>query len=301
MAMKVKTMKYFVKEGFSGIWTNRMMSLASIGVVVACLVIFGMFALVTSNINYIGGQVKEQLQIKVFIDENVSVDKLTDIEIEIKSIPYIKECILETKEQALENYKKQLGDDAHVLEGFEEHNPLRNAFIINLDEKLSDIKIVDEVVDRLGAIQGVVKVRNHRESVDKLLKITEFIRMASLWVMILLTIVAVFIISNTIKLAVFARRREINIMKFVGATDWFIRWPFIMEGMVIGLIGALISLALVGYGYNYILKFFYQSINIFKLRDFSEIVEGLAIIFILFGTSIGMIGSVISIRKYLRV
>jgi cell division transport system permease protein len=299
--MKVKTIEYFVKEGLASIWSNRIMSLASISTVMASLVIFGMFALITSNLNYIGGQVKEQWQIKVFVDENEPESRLDQIEQEIKNISHVKECILETKEQALENYREQLGEDAHVLEGFDKHNPLRNAFVINLKDDVEDIEVVDEVITQLGAIQGVAKIRNHRESVDKLIKITEFIKMASLWVMGLLTLVAVFIISNTIKLAVFARRKEINIMKFVGATDWFIRWPFIMEGMAIGMIGALLSLVLVGYGYNYTLKLFYQSINIFQLREFSDIVQGLGIIFISLGTSIGAVGSAISIRKYLRV
>ncbi|WP_198543887.1 permease-like cell division protein FtsX [Petroclostridium xylanilyticum] len=295
--MKVSTFKYFVKEGFSSIWTNRIMSLASIGIVVACLIIFGMFMLFSTNINFIGGQIKDQWEIKAFIDESIPIEQVDEIGAKIKNIRYVRECVLETKEQALENYKKQLGEDAHVLEGFEKHNPLRHSYIINL----SDIQYADQVVQQLGTIPGIVKVKNHRETVEKLLKITEFIRMGSLWVMILLAFIAVFIISNTIKLAVFARRKEINIMKFVGATDWFIRWPFIVEGIVIGLIGALLSLVLVGYGYNYILKLIYQSINIFKLREFSEVFEGLALIFIVIGTSIGAIGSAISIRKYLRV
>ncbi|MDK2933710.1 MAG: cell division transport system permease protein [Clostridiales bacterium] len=273
------------------------MSLASIGTVLACLIIFGMFLLFSVNLNYIGAQVQEQWEIKVFIDEKIPSHEIPIIGEQIKKIKYIKACTLETKEQALENYKKQLGEDAYILEGFDEFNPLRDSYNINLD----DIRYADQVVQQLSEIPGIAKVKNHKEFVDRLLKVTEFVRMASLWIMLLLACIAVFIISNTIKLAVFARRKEINIMKFVGATDWFIRWPFIIEGMLIGLIGALISLLLVGYGYDYILKLIYQSMNIFKLRSFSEIFEALAFIFISFGISIGAVGSAISIRKYLRV
>lgn len=297
MVMKFRTIRYCLKEGFTSIWTNRLMSLASIGTVLACLIIFGMFLLFSVNLNYIGAQVQEQWEIKVFIDEKIPSHEIPIIGEQIKKIKYIKACTLETKEQALENYKKQLGEDAYILEGFDEFNPLRDSYNINLD----DIRYADQVVQQLSEIPGIAKVKNHKEFVDRLLKVTEFVRMASLWIMLLLACIAVFIISNTIKLAVFARRKEINIMKFVGATDWFIRWPFIIEGMLIGLIGALISLLLVGYGYDYILKLIYQSMNIFKLRSFSEIFEALAFIFISFGISIGAVGSAISIRKYLRV
>ncbi|NLY44028.1 MAG: ABC transporter permease [Clostridiaceae bacterium] len=295
--MRISTIRYYIKEGFTSIWTNRMMTLASIGIVIACLIIFGMFILFSSNLNYIGDQVKDQWEIKAFVDENVPDGQLDRIRLEIKKIQYVKECILETEEQALENYKKQLGEDSYVLEGFEQFNPLRNSFIIHL----SDVQYAEQVVQELKKVNGIVKVNNHRETIEKILKITEFVRMGSFWVMVLLAFIAVFIISNTIKLTVFARRREISIMKYVGATDWFIRWPFIIEGMIIGLIGGILSLAVVCYAYDYIVNLLHHSISFFKIRQLSEVFEGMAIILISFGACIGTLGSLLSIRKYLRV
>lgn len=296
--MKIRTVKYFIGEGFAGLWSNSLMSLASIGTVMAALLIFGMFILFTANLNFIGDQIQGQHEIKVFIDENMNDDQVEEIGRAIRTIDSVKECVLETKEQALENFKKKLGKEkGQILEGLEQDNPLRDSYIIRLD----DLKTHDKVVEQLSSIDGIVKVKNAKEVVDLLLRITDVVRAVSLGVMILLALIAVFIISNTIKLAVFARRKEINIMKYVGATDWFIRWPFIVEGMIIGLIGATLALFLVIFGYGYATDFIYRNIGIFQLRSLNEVYEALAFIFITAGTSIGALGSAISIRKYLKV
>ncbi len=295
--MKIRTVKYFIGEGISGVWSNRLMSLASIGIVMATLVIFGLFIVATVSVNFIGTQIQQQHEIKVFINEEVSDSQLQEISRQIKRIPFVKACVLETKEDALENFKEQLGDRAALLEGLEKDNPLRNAYIIQVE----DIQHASYVLERVQRIQGIANVKSAEEVVDILLKIRDVIRMTSLGMMFLLGFIGIFIISNTIKIAVFSRRKEINIMKYVGATDWFIRWPFIIEGMIIGLLGAVFALGIVVYGYQYVVTYIYKTINIFQLKKVEEILDMLAMLFIVVGTVMGAAGSAISIRKYLRV
>jgi cell division transport system permease protein len=274
------------------------MSLASIGIVFATLIIFGTFLLISSNINYIGEQIQKQQQIQVFIDENSSDEQAVKLGEKIKAIEYVEECIFETKEKALQKFKSQLGEErAQILEGLENDNPLRNSYIV----KLKDIRYTEMTVDRISKIEGVVKVKNAQEVVDKLITVTNAVKISSLVLMVLLALIGIFIISNTIKITMFARRREINIMKFVGATDGFIRGPFIVEGMVIGLIGSLVALIFVVFAYNYATGYFYQNVGIFRIKSFSEIINMISLVFVVVGTFMGAVGSAFSIRKHLRV
>jgi len=297
MGMKPRTFRYFFVEGIKSIWIHRLMSLASIGTVSACLVIFGLFALFSINLNYIGEQIQSQCEIQIFLDEDISDKQKEDIGRRLRNDENVKQCVLETREQALENFKKQLEENADLLDGFEKDNPLRDSYKITLN----DIKKSEEVVNKIKDMKGIAKIENRKEIFDKLISVTDLIKNVSFWTMILLAVISVFIISNTIKLAVFARRREINIMKFVGATDWFIRWPFIIEGMFIGLIGTMVAFGLIAYSYLSILDMISHSFDIFRLMSFTEIYQGLLIIFIMVGMAIGIVGSTISIRKYLRV
>ncbi len=296
--MRIRTLEHFIVEGFTSVWVNRLMSLASIGIVFATLIIFGTFLLISSNINYIGEQIQKQQQIQVFIDENSSDEQAVKLGERIKAIEYVEECIFETKEKALQKFKSQLGEErAQILEGLENDNQLRNSYIV----KLKDIRYTEMTVDRISKIEGVVKVKNAQEVVDKLITVTNAVKISSLVLMVLLALIGIFIISNTIKITMFARRREINIMKFVGATDGFIRGPFIVEGMVIGLIGSLVALIFVVFAYNYAIGYFYQNVGIFRIKSFGEIINMISLVFVVVGTFMGAVGSAFSIRKHLRV
>ncbi len=296
--MKIRTAEYFIKEGFGNIWKNQIMSLASIGTVVASLIIFGIFILFNTNVNYIGQQIQDQQVIKAFIDESMTEEQVKAIGQQINAIENVEKCELETKAKALENFKEKLGEDNEVLlEGLEQDNPLRDSYTITA----KDISHTEQIITQLEQMEEIVNIKGEIEVVDLLQKITKSIQMVSMGIMVILVLISIFIISNTIKLTVFARRKEINIMKFVGATDWFIRWPFIVEGIIIGFTGAILALILIGYGYSYTINFIYQNTMIFQLRSFSSLLQGLMLIFIALGISIGTIGSAISIRKYLRV
>ena len=297
MAMKVRTIKHFIKEGITSVWLNRLMSVASICTVSATLMILGGFIMFSINLNYIGEQVQSYKEIQVFIDETKSESEKKQIGLKIEQIDYVKDSKFITKEQALKDYREKLGEKGNVLDGLEKDNPLRDSYMVSL----VDIRFYDSVVRDLQKIEGIANIKSDRDVVDKLVKITSMLRVVMFWVMLLLSFIAIFIISNTIKLTVFARRKEINIMKYVGATNWFIRWPFILEGIIVGLIGCILALLLIGGSYKYIYDVISQTTFIFELKHYSTVMQMVMPVFISLGVGIGALGSVFAIRKYLRV
>lgn len=179
----------------------------------------------------------------------------------------------------------------------EKDNPFPRSFIIEVTTP-NDIKPVASAV---SAIRGISEVNYGREVVDKLLKITRVVRLIGIALIGIMAFVAIIIISNTIKLAVYARRREINIMKYIGATDWFIRWPFVIEGFLLGLLGSILAIAIVGYGYYYFTSRLNGQLVVFSLIPYNELLPGMAKLFVILGCAIGGLGSGLSVRKFLKV
>lgn len=296
MAMKVRDYKFLIGEGASNIWVNKIMSIASVGTVIACMVILGMFLIFSLNISYFATQLKAQFEIIVIVDENVLDTELANIKEKITAIPNISEALLVTKDKAFSELKQQVADNRGILDGLE--NPLRNSFRISI----KNIKMSENTSAELSKIPGVAKVKNNKSLVDKILKITEIIRAVTFWFLIIFISMTVIIISNTIKVALFARRREINIMKFIGATDNFIRLPFFVEGILIGVIGGIISYILTINGYNYLYSLFSRDyFYLIHLVNIKEINIILILTFFIVSSLIGFLGSFISIRKHLNV
>ena len=297
--MRAKTITYFFEEGAKGFWVNGLMSVASVFIVVASLLILGIYMAFSLNINYIGTQFEQQYEIRAFIESGTSEERLNQIKDEISKIKHVKNAEIVTAGQAFEDYKGTLGGDSDILDGLKDgDNPLRDAVKITL----SDLNSANVVAKTVSEIPNVAKVRNSQDVVQSLLKLTAAIRHGSMILMILLSVVAVFIISNAIRMTVFARRRDIGIAKFLGATDWFIRWPFIIEGVIMGVVGALIALALVIPGYNYI----YTSLNnmagnAVKFYTTDVIVKEISVWFVGIGALLGAFGSGISLGRYLHV
>lgn len=297
--MRAKTITYFFEEGAKGFWVNGLMSVASVFIVVASLLILGIYMAFSLNINYIGTQFEQQYEIRAFIESGTSEERLNQIKDEISKIKHVKNAEIVTAGQAFEDYKGTLGGDSDILDGLKDgDNPLRDAVRITL----SDLNSANAVAKTVSEIPNVAKVRNSQDVVQSLLKLTAAIRHGSMILMILLSVVAVFIISNAIRMTVFARRRDIGIAKFLGATDWFIRWPFIIEGVIMGVVGALIALALVVPGYNYI----YTSLNnmagnAVKFYTTDVIVKEISVWFVGIGALLGAFGSGISLGRYLHV
>ncbi len=295
--MKIKTFKYFFREGFASVKKNRVMSVASVSTVAAALFIFGVFMLLVVNVNKIVSTVESEIEIKVFLNSDVTTLQQNKIEKDIKAIDSVKEIRFESQKEALEKFKADLGEKADLADGLELENPLPASFII----KVNSPKDVAGVSAKLKNLAGVEKINDGQQMVETIIKVTGFIKIISILLMVILGVISISLISNTIKLTVFARKREIGIMKYIGATDWFIRWPFIIEGMLMGLLGAVISIVILGFGYGYGAKIVSESQMIFTLVPSSEILLSLGWQFSSIGVFIGGIGSLLSIRKFLVV
>jgi len=294
--MKIRGMRYFFSEAFKNIFSNGWMTIASIFTVIASLLVLGVFLMLSINLNTMVGNIEGSYEIVVFVDEKVSDDGIITIKNQIENIQNVENATLVTKETRLESLRNKMG--SADLERYKDDNPLRDMYQVRL-KNLSDSK---DTVAQLEKIDGIAKIQQNEEAIEKLVRIANYIRHFSVWIIAALAIVSVFIISNTIKLTVYTRRKEINIMKFVGATDWFIRWPFIIEGIFIGVMGACISIALVIGGYSLIVGIVDSlKVAFITMKPLSDLIG------ILIGSSLGLgailggLGSLISVRKHLNV
>ena len=296
--MKIRGIRYFFSEAFKNIFSNGWMTLASIFTVMASLLVLGVFMVLSINLTSMAGDLEGNYQIVAIVDEAINDDGLLTIGKQLKDTPNVDSVTLNTNEERLASLKERMGENGELLDRYQDDNPLRNMYLITL----TDLSKSQETVKIMEDIAGIIKIQQNEESIDKLVSIANYIRNFSLWIIIALAVVSVFIISNTIKLTVYTRRKEINIMKFVGATDWFIRWPFIIEGIAIGIIGAGASIAIIMAGYGAIVNVV-NSLNImfFTVKPLTELTG------IIIGSSLGLgavlggLGSLISVRKHLNV
>lgn len=295
--MKLNTAVYYIKEGLTNVRRNRAMTVASITSVTAALLILGLFLIIILNVDSMASQVESQLELKAFINDNYDMAKVTKVGDEIKAIGGVKSITFESKQDALNNFKKQLGDKSYLVNGLENDNPMPQSFIV----KVTDANMMKQVAEEIKKIDGVTQVSYGQDVVDKLLGIIKIIRIVGLCVILILFIISIVIISNTIKLGVFSRRREINIMKYIGATDWFIRWPFLVEGIVLGLIGSILAIAVLSLIYGYAADLVNNKLIIFTLLPVENVLRQSLMYFLIIGALIGALGSGISIKRFLNV
>jgi cell division transport system permease protein len=248
------------------------------------------------NLTHNTERLKQQPQMQVFCDPELDDMQITKIEQTIKSDSRVKKYTFVSKKEALDKAKEMLGNDQDVIKGLED-DFMPVSFIIELNN-LADAKLV---VESFKKIQGVGNVRYSQKRVDMILKVATWVQVGNAALIIILLAVSMFIISNTIKLTVFARRKEINIMKYIGATDWFIRWPFVVEGVIIGLVGAALGFIAISIAYVPFSIKISEAINIISLVNLGGIQRNVIYTFSLVGVVVGALGSTISIRKYLRV
>lgn len=300
MVMKFRVIKNIIKQGFQGMWRNRSMGLASITSISSVLMILGLVLIMVLSINNLVMDTKDKFdEIQIYIEDDVSDEKLSSIEDKIKNNEGVLSVMYESKEQALENWKKDWEENAYLLDGIET-NPLPNSYII----QLKNLEYADSVVDSIKGMEGIEKIQYNKEITENLILVSNYIRLGGIIITGVLIFVSIFIISNTIKITVASRKREINIMKYVGATNDYIRGPFIIEGVLFGLIAALISIVVVYYGYGY----FFDSIKETLFSMFTvvlappeDLFSDIAIIFIAIGVGIGALGSLLSLKRYLNV
>ena len=298
--MKLRSFNYLIKEGLKSFWVNRLMSLASVMTVTASLVIFSLFLIVSLNVEHMIDQVRSEYELLVVVDENADEATIQGIGKAISAMPDVRDVRLVTKEEGLEELKQSMDDQA-LFDGRELDNPLRNTDRVSLRTLSHTV----DVMEQISLITGVVKINSNQEVVSILQNATRVVNMVGFWLFILLMVISIAIITNTIRLAVYARRKEINVMKFIGATNWFIRWPFIVEGVVIGLLAAALSFGIVYGGYYYASVSFDSILggNLAGLRLINEmdIMRWVALCSVLLGVFSGVTGSVISVRKHMKV
>lgn len=298
--MKLRTGKFFIREGFSSLKRNRTMSVAAITSVIAALLVIGIFFIIVLNIDFLATTLESQIEMMVYLNDGLSENIISTMSDEIKSIDGVKSVEFISKETALKNLEKNWGENSYLLEGLEGDNPLPDAFLITL----TDPNQASDVALSVSAISNVEKVVYGKEELAKLLSATYVLRMSSVGIILILLFISIFIIANTIKLTLYARRREIGIMKYVGATDWFVRMPFIIEGIIVGLIGALVSTAILGAVYYYFADMVKSQMIGFmsiSLMPFNQIITSMVVLLITVGVMIGATGSFISVRKFMKV
>lgn len=298
--MKIKTIKYFIRQSFRSLWRNRAMSIAAIGSVFAALLVIGLFLTVVLNVDYLATKLESQVEVKVYINDGLSSEVIDAMNKDIKELTGVKDCYFLSKDKALEEFNEQLGENSNLLDGLEGDNPLADSFVVTLDEP----RMASNITAAISAMSNVENVVYGKEELEKLLNITHLLRISSLFIVVILVLISIFIISNTIKITVFARRKEVGIMKFVGATDSFVRGPFFVEGVLVGIIGSIISIVIISIGYYFSVQYVeQQTIGLISisLLPMSSIIYNLSTALLVIGIVIGALGSMISIRKFLKV
>ena len=289
---------YYWKEGFRNIFKHGFMSIAAVLIMVACLILTGTVTLIAYNIDLSITELQQSNEIVVWIDEDLTTREARALGSEFNRIDNIATIEFVDRDEALEDYRQQLGEDADILEDYgSDNNPLRNSFVFTM----KDPSQAEDTIAQVEAVEGTDDVRADEAVISKLMQIQRVFNIVALAMVVGLAVISIFIISNTVKLAMFARREEISIQKIVGATNWFIRWPFVIEGMVLGLLaGGLAFLAEWGL-YTELFNIVSGVIPYFQLVAFDSVRWLVLAVYCGAGVLFGIGGSVTSIRKFMNV
>ena len=299
--MKYNIFTYLIGEGFKNVFKNKKSTAASLMIMCATMIIFGVFFIIGENINHFVKEVESAQGIQVFINTDATDDQIKEIGEKISSLDGVNTVTFVSKESGLEQMKEKFKDKEYLLDTYKDNNILPDSYVVTL----TDLNLSSQVQEQINQMEHIKRITSRDETVSTLINLANGVRIITGVILILLVVISVFIISNTIKLTVHARRKEISIMKYVGATNNFIRWPFIVEGIIIGILSGAISLTIVGGGYNFIadqiVNSQFMKITNMSLVGFSDMFNLIIIIYLLLGIGIGALGSVISMRKYLKV
>lgn len=301
--MRGSSFTYLIKEGFRNIYQNRAISVAAIGVLMACLLLVGSSMLFTININSIIGYFESQNEVMVFLSDDVEGNALTEIDEQLRSITNISSVTFISREDGLRSWMEQLGDDGTLLEWLLEDNPLQNSYRV----VVSDLSKLDETLELISYLDGVDTISASNEVAQAVTGLKQAVYFSGAAVILLLAAVSFSIISNTIKLTIFSRRKEIGIMKFVGATDAFIRLPFLSEGILLGLIASTLAFFVMWGGYAALGTWMadsalsWASLIVGRLVPFKDVALQLYLCFLASGVAIGSMGSVFFVGKYIKV
>ena len=297
--MRFNVMNYLIKEGISNLFKNKKSTMSSLMIMCATMLIFGLFFVIGENINAFVKNVAEAQEIRVIIKNDATEAAIEEVEEQILSIDGVRNAEFVSKDDALDYMSEMLGEE--IIEGYKE----RNIFSVAYNVTLTDLELNEQVQEEILKLPSVKKIVSGNQVIAQIVSLAKGVRAVTAGILILLIIISISIISNTIKLTVHSRRKEISIMKYVGATNSFIRWPFLVEGIIIGIIAGLLSVGLIGVAYTFIadkaatIPFFEMAK--WKLIEFREMFNLILTVYLGLGIGIGVIGSGISMKKYLQV
>lgn len=295
--MKLSTNEYFIKEVYTSFKRNIWMTLASIFTVVLSLFILGFFSIVILNLNKMADTLESQVQISVYLKDDLSQEEIDETKETLRKIEGLQDIKFTTREEAMKNFKERLGDQQFLLDALDDTNPLPDSFSLTVTSPQQ----VKTIADTAAALDSVESASYSQDIINHLFNLTHLIRLIGIALIILLTGAAIFIISNTIRLTVFARRKEIAIMKYVGATDWFIRWPFLLEGICLGFIGGGLATIFLYIVYNQVTQEIYEAMAFFPLIPQHPFIDYISLAILVAGIIIGALGSTISLKRFLKV
>lgn len=299
MVMKFSTMRRHFKEGVKNVIRNGWMSVASIGAVTVTLVLVGTFIMLMLNINEMAIKVEEDVQIKALIDVTADEEVIRELGEKIENISGVKSVEFSSKEDEFKNLIDDMGEQGKAWELYEQDNPLNHAYIVKAEVPQE----TESIAKQIEGFENVYKVNYGQDVIPKLFKFNNYARTIGAILITALVLTAIFLISNTIKLTIMARSEEIGIMKLVGATNSFIRWPFFIEGFLLGVLGSVIPIAVLTIGYAYLYKTLIgqTSFPFVQMLPLNPFLWQLSLAIILIGAVIGMWGSGMSVRKFLKV
>ncbi len=295
----MRTFFYTIKQAFLQFFRNLNMGIASIFAITAMLLILSVFFIAALNVNMAAEAIKGDYDsIEIYLKDDVKEEEANALIEDLKGTDGVSDAVYKTRDEAMQEFKKRWGENGYLLDNLDK-NPLPNSIVI----QIADLEKADEIAAHAAELEGVEDIKYYKDTVERLLKITQFIQWAAIILMIFLIIVSIVVVSNTIKLTVFNRADEISIMKYIGATNWFIRGPFLVEGIIIGVISAAISVGLTALIYHKLIDLIgdqvFSMLSI-PMIDEHFLVYNLAWIFAALGVSIGACGSIISMRKFLN-
>lgn len=298
--MRFNVINYLVGEGISNLFKNKKSTLSSLMIMCATMLIFGLFFVIGENINAFVANVAEAQEIRVYIDNEATESEIDEIGTQILQIEGVRNAEFISKEKAYEYMKEMLGEEGEeLLEGRE------GIFTVSYDVTLTDLELNDDVQEQILQLAHIKKIESSNKVIEQVINLANGVKAITAALLILLIVISIAIISNTIKLTVHARRKEISIMKYVGATNGFIRWPFLVEGIIIGVVAGLLSVGIIGVAYTFIANKISETtfleIAKWKLLEFKDMFNLILTVYLGLGVGIGAVGSSISMKKYLEV
>ncbi|WP_100405434.1 permease-like cell division protein FtsX [Bacillus solitudinis] len=297
--MKLRTLGRHVKEGTKNLGRSGWMTFASISAVAVMLFVVGVFLLLILNMNHIASMVEDDVEVHVYIELTASPEQQDELRAQIETTPHIESVDYLNKEEGLNQLIDSLDEQGQVFESIRSENPLNDKFVV----RAVDPQLTEEIALKIEQMPYVERINYGKDWVDRLFAVTNLVRTIGVILVLGMMFTAMFLIANTIKLTIVSRKREIQIMKLVGATNGFIRWPFFVEGILLGLVGALVPIVVIGFGYSYIFENFGERLELvfFSLLPVFPHMWEIAGLLLSIGVFIGVWGSMMSVRKFLKV